>query len=135
MGLKWHRPVGLKLEIVSAYESAERGARGEVLRRYGVDRGSVARWAFARDNEEFGPSPTGHRVLGRAMTPRTQSAEIARLRKELAKALADRDILEAALVSVGKAHALLERLAESAEPEPLQPASRKPLSRNSLPPD
>lgn len=67
------------------------------------------------------------------MTPKRQSAEIARLRRELAKAQADQEILKAALESAGKAHALLEKLAESAEPDPLKPKFERPQSPNSSP--
>ncbi|MEV7649758.1 hypothetical protein [Arthrobacter sp. NPDC089319] len=69
------------------------------------------------------------------MTPNRQSAEIARLRRELAKAQADREVLNAALESMGKAHALLEKLAESAEPEPLKDTSETTPSPDSSTPD
>jgi hypothetical protein len=69
------------------------------------------------------------------MTPKKQSAEITRLRRELAKAQADREIMAAALESLGKAHALLEKLSESAEPEPLRTRSEKPPSPTSSPTD
>lgn len=119
------RTVAEKMAILAEFEEAPHGERGAVVRRHGVAKSTVARWAFARDNDEFGPSATGARVPGRAVTPRRQSAEIARLRRELAKAQADQEILRAALESTGKAHALLEKLAESAEPDPMQTASAK----------
>ena len=135
MGLKRHRTVGEKLEILAAYEEAARGTRGEVLRRFGTSRANLARWAFARDNGEFGPGPTGVRVAGARMTPRNQSEEIVRLRRELAKAQADQAVLSAALESLGKAHALLEKVAESAEPDALQRPSVKKPSPPSSPTD
>jgi hypothetical protein len=69
------------------------------------------------------------------MTPRSQSAEIVRLRRELAKAQADQAVLAAALESLGKAHALLEKVAESAEPDPLRTPSAKTPSPLSSPTD
>jgi len=130
-----HRLLAEKLEILEAYEDAPHGEKGEVLRRFGASRANLSAWAFARDHGEFGPSPTGHRVKGQAMTPKKQSAEIVRLRRELAKAQADREIMSAALESLGKAHALLEKLSESAEPEPLRTRSAKPPSPTSSPTD
>ena len=120
-----------KLEIVAEYEQAPHGMKGGVLRRHNTSQRTVSSWAYARDHQEFGPGPKGKRQAGKPMTPKTQSAEILRLRRELAKAQADREILKSALESMGKAHALLEKLAESAEPEPLQTPSQKPQSPTS----
>jgi transposase len=126
-----HRTVAEKMAILAEYEEAPDGQRGAVARRHGIARSTITHWAYSRDNDLFGPSPTGVRVEGRAVTPKRQSAEIARLRRELAKAQADQEILKAALESAGKAHALLEKLAESAEPDPLKDKSEKPQSPNS----
>lgn len=119
------RTVAEKLAIVAEYEECPPGERGAVLRRHRTDRSNVARWAYARDHDEFGPGPSGKRVAGQRMTPRRQSAEILRLRRELAKAQADREVLNDALETMGKAHALLEKLAESADYEPLKNNSGK----------
>jgi transposase len=125
-----------KLAIVAEYEEADRAGRGEVLRRHGLGRTTVARWSYSRDHGEFGPGRTGRRpAAGSAMTPRKQSEEIVRLRRELAKAQADRAIVDAALESLGKAHALLEKLSESAEDQPLQTRSEKTPPRPSSPTD
>ena len=129
------RTVADKMAILAEYEATPLGERGGVLRRHGLGSSTIGRWAYSRDHDEFGPSPTGARSAGQAVTPKRQSAEIARLRRELAKAQADQEILKAALESAGKAHALLEKLAESAEPEPLKPRSEKPASPTSSPPD
>ena len=74
------------------------------------------------------------------MTPKKQSAEIVLLRKQLARAQAETEIaranqhiLKVAIESLGKAHALLEELSESADiglnPDP----SKKPPSSTSSP--
>lgn len=129
------RSVEEKLEIVAEYEQAPRGRKGEVLRRYGTARATVANWAYLRDHDEFGPSRSGRRQRKpERMTPRPQSAEIARLRRQLAKAQAEQEVLKAALETVGKAHALLESISESAETEPLQqPPSERRRSGPSSP--
>ncbi|MDX2359141.1 hypothetical protein [Dietzia sp. PP-33] len=128
------RTVEEKLRIVAEYEAAPQGQRAVVARRNQVGLVTIHRWAHARDNDLFGPSATGWQGRG-AMTPKRQSAEIIRLRQELAKAQADQEILKAALESSGKAHALLERLAESAETEPLKKQSVARRSPTSSPTD
>lgn len=121
-----YRSVEEKLEIVAEYEEMAWGRKGEVLRRYRTTRATVANWAYLRDHDEFGPSRTGRRQRKpERMTPRPQSAEMARLRRQLAKAQADQEVLAAALETVGKAHALLESISESAEPAPLKQLSEK----------
>jgi transposase len=125
-----------KLAILERYEAAPRGGKGAVLREYGVSPNAIGNWAYARDHDEFAATPTGKKSSrSGAMTPKRQSAEIVRLRRELAKAQADQEILKAALESAGKAHALLEKLAESAEPVPLQTLSEKEQSKDSSPTD
>lgn len=118
--------VAEKLAIVAEYEEAPVEERGAVLRRHDTYKTTVARWIYARDHDQFGPGPKGKRQPGRSMTPRRQSAEIARLRRELAKAQADREVLDAALESLGKAHALLEKASESADPESLKSPTADP---------
>lgn len=125
-----------KFSILEKYEAAPHGEKGAVLREYGISGHAVRNWAYARDHDEFGATPTGNRSgSGGAMTPKRQNAEIVRLRRELARAQADQEVLKAALESAGKAHALLEKLAESAEPAPLQTRSGKRPSQASSPTD
>jgi transposase len=121
-----------KLVILERYEAAPRGRKGAVLREFGVSASAIGNWAYARDHDEFAATPTGIKSSrSGAMTPKRQSAEIVRLRRELARAQADQEILKAALESAGKAHALLEKLAESAEPAPLRTLSEKEQSKDS----
>ena len=56
-----------------------------------------------------------------AMTPKRQSAQIVRLRLELAKAQPDQEILNAALQALGKCTLWWRRPAESAEPPRCRP--------------
>lgn len=130
-----HKSLVEKFAILAEYEAAPHGQKGAVARGHGVSVAAISGWAYRRDHDLFGTSPTGVRAKGQAMTPKRQSAEIVRLRRELAKAQADQEILRAALESAGKAHALLEKLAESAEPQPLQTPSKKPPSPTSSPTD
>lgn len=131
------RSVAEKMEILAEYEAAPHGSKGEVVRRYNVGSSTIGTWAYARDHDEFGPGPKGNRSRKKrsAVTPNRQSAEIARLRRELGKSQADREILNAALESMGKAHALLEKLAKSAEPEPLKDAFGRTQSPDSSTPE
>lgn len=134
-----YRPLALKLQIVAEYETAPHGSKGAVARAHNVSLRQIHRWAYARDNGEFGPGPSGRRELPRNMTPKKQSAEIVLLRKQLARAQAeteiaraDQHILKAAMQSLGKAHALLEELSESADsPEKPAESKKQPSSTSS----
>lgn len=98
------------------------GAKGAVARRHGVAMGQVARWASYRD---AGVLETGLRKGWQArMTPRKESAEIGRLKAEIARLETERDrahrdrlVAEAAAEALGKASALLQLMLESAEPK------------------
>ena len=74
-----------KLSILEKYEVAPHGQKGAVLREYGVSGHAVKIWAYARDHDEFAATPTGKRSSrDGSMTPKRQSAEFVRLRRELA---------------------------------------------------
>jgi transposase len=103
-----------KRAIIAEYETAEHGAKGLVLRQYGLSSDRMRAWRSARDE---GVLEIGWR--GRAMkaTPRLESAEIERLRQEnlrlhaeLDRARKDIDDRQQALESLGKATALLHDL-------------------------
>ena len=125
-----------KREILEEYESARWGSKGAVLRRRQVSAHVVYRWASHRD---AGLLETGRRKGWQRMTPRGESAEIARLRAEVtqlkaevAKANRHRHVAEAAVEALGKASALLQVMLESAEPIP-DPSSPC-VSTSSAPP-
>ncbi|WP_299169990.1 hypothetical protein [uncultured Arthrobacter sp.] len=131
-----HKTLVEKLDIVAEYEAAPRNSRSAVLRKHNVSAASVRRWTYARNHDLFGPGEKGTRSQnGHSLTPKKQSQEIVRLRRELAKAQADNEIYQASLEAVGKAHALLEKLAESAEQEPLKDTFGNPVSQPSNPQD
>jgi hypothetical protein len=110
-----------KRMVVEEYESAPYGAKGAVLRRHGASPRQVRLWASYRD---AGVLESGLRKGWRGrMTPRTESAEIGRLRAEvkrleaeLVQARKDRWMAEAAAEALGKASALLQVMLEGAEP-------------------
>lgn len=129
------RTVAEKLVIVAEYEAAPHGEKGAVARRRGVDPRMIGRWAAARDQGDFGTGETGYRNQPSAVTPKRQSAEIGRLRAKLAAAEAENEILKSAIETVGKAHALLQTISESAEPEPLSMKSFRRPWRASPPTD
>ena len=107
-----------KLRIVEEYFSlTEHGARGALLRREGLYQSHLEKWRRALDRGRLASTPERPRVApaGQEIAPsaaeRRLLAENARLESELAKA-------KAVLAVVGKAHALLEILSESAEEQP-----------------
>ncbi len=102
-----------KASILAEYDSAERGQRGQILRREGLYSSHVIEWRRARDSgaqEALGQRPPAAR-----RDPR--DAQIAALTARAAKAEAELARSRAALDLVGKAHALLEMLSESADTE------------------
>ncbi len=114
-------PPAQKLEHLSAYEKAcERSEGGAYLRREGLYSSLISEWRRLRDAGVLEGKRPGARV-GR---PSAEQAEIGRLRRELADRERRLATTETALEIMGKAHALLEQISESAETE--QPAPRRP---------
>ena len=110
-----------KLAMVAEYDAATApGARGALLRREGLYQSHISKWRTARDQgsltrKEKKPAPdTGSspsRVTGESAQTRKLRAENERLTAELEKTRAVVEIL-------GKTHALLEMLSESADQPP-----------------
>ena len=104
-----------KLRIVEEYFSlTEHGARGALLRREGLYQSHMEKWRRALDRGRLSSTPEravvapAGQAVAQSAAERRLLAENARLESELAKA-------KAVLAVVGKAHALLEILSESAE--------------------
>lgn len=97
-----------KAAILAEYDSAERTERGVILRREGLYSSHLAEWRKAAEagaQAGLGPAAKDRRDRDiAALTARAEKAEA-----ELART-------KAALDLVGKAHALLETISESAEP-------------------
>ena len=103
-----------KLDILAEYDAAAPAARGVLLRREGLYSSTLSEWRKARDSGAL----TG---LAPAARPSKASVEQRELAKATARAeRAERELAKtkAVLEIVGKAHALLEMLSESADTEP-----------------
>ena len=97
-----------KAAILAEYDNAERTERGVILRREGLYSSHLAEWRKAAE--------AGAQVgLGPATQDR-RDRDIAALTARAEKAEAELARTKAALDLVGKAHALLETISESAEP-------------------
>jgi transposase-like protein len=109
-----------KLAHLAAYEQAlQVGDGGAYLRREGLYSSLISEWRKQRDAGVLDGKPAGAKV-GKLTA---EQAEIARLKRELDKTTKRLATTEAALQIMGKAHALLESLSESAEP-PAKPTRR-----------
>jgi transposase len=112
-----------KLAHLAEYEAAcANGEGGAYLRREGLYSSLISEWRRLRDAGLLEGKPPGAKV-GR---PSTEQAELARLRRRLAEAERRLSTTETALEIMGKAHALLEQISESAETErPEQPRRKR----------
>jgi transposase-like protein len=101
-----------KLEHVQAYEAAcEWSQGGAYLRQRGLYSSLIFEWRRLRDAGLLEGKAVGA-ALGR---PSAEQAEIARLRRQLAESQRRLATTETALEIMGKAHALLEQISESAD--------------------
>jgi transposase-like protein len=102
-----------KLAILTAYDEAtELGAKGALLRPEGIYSSQITEWKKAREAGSLaalGAKPRGVRS--------TDAKEADRLRKKNKRLEAELKKTRTALDIVGKAHALLEMLSESADTE------------------
>jgi transposase-like protein len=121
-----------KLRMVAEYDRASvPGERGGLLRREGLYHSHIIEWRKARDAGTLVAGPVADQPddrSGEAGTersapqrrrrgkPTTEQAEVERLRRQNEKLVRDLARTQAALDIMGKAHALLELLSESAEP-------------------
>lgn len=103
-----------KMQHLAAYEAAcagGDGGGGAYLREEGIYSSQVTQWRQLRDAGLLAGKKPGEKV-GR---PTPAQAEIARLTRELQIAHRRLATTEAALGIMGKAHALLEQITESAD--------------------
>ena len=111
-----------KLAHLQAYEAAcANGEGGAYLRREGLYSSLISEWRRLRDAGVLEGKAPGSRV-GRL---NADQAELARLRRELAEAERRLATTETALEIMGKAHALLEQISESAATEQPERPRRK----------
>lgn len=115
-----------KLRMVAEYDRATHGERGALLRREGLYHSHIIEWRKARDAGTLvarraaeQPEAIQDKQTGRAAPRRrrgtAEHAELERLRRQNEKLAKDLARTQAALEIMGKAHALLELLSESAE--------------------
>lgn len=105
-------PAAYKARILAEYDQAGQGERGALLRREGLHTSHISDWRKAQRkgaDRELAEKPAGR--PGRS----AQEVENERLRGENEKLAAELARTRAALEVVGKAHALLELLSESAD--------------------
>ena len=107
--------------------SSTPGERGGLLRREGLYHSHIIEWRKARDAGTLVARPGAERseprqgkdeqaAPRRRRGPTGEQAEVERLRRQNEKLARDLARTQAALDIMGKAHALLELLSESAEP-------------------
>jgi transposase len=107
-----------KLAILADYErlSAD-GAKGALLRREGLHTSQIVEWRRARAAGRFGAVIGPEGATG-ASRPAAGSAALAKANRRAERAEAELAKTRLALEIMGKAHALLEMLAESADTDP-----------------
>jgi transposase len=108
-----------KLAMVAAYESAPNGEKGALLRREGLYSSHIIEWTRARDAGLLGKPEGWETGSGAAEAGRSKKSseqiELEKLRRQNEKLQADLKKTRMALDIMGKAHALLEELSESAD--------------------
>jgi len=105
-----------KSRILAEYDTApDAAARGAVLRRERLYGSHILDWRKARDAGATAGLTDRRQAAARA-AEKAENAELARLRRENARLQVELSKTRTALSIMGKAHALLELLSESAEP-------------------
>jgi transposase-like protein len=97
------------LALLSAYETCDSGKKGEFARREGIYSSQLTEWRRARD--------AGTLQARESTSSRRDQREFDKLEKRNKKLEAELERTRLALDIVGKAHALLEKLSESADNE------------------
>lgn len=133
MSVKTLFTVEQKREIVAAYEDAPWGSRAAVLPTGGVTRHQMREWRAARDAGLLEVGATPRLVV---TTPRSESAELTRLRQEIIRLEADvvaahqlADDRQFALDTLGKATALLHALVSGKSATVISPAAPSTRSK------
>jgi len=111
-----------KAEIVGEYEAAPHGEKSGVLRREGLYHSHIKEWASARDAGALS-GLTDARTWAKRPHKSAPPGENARLRAENARLAAQLTQTRTALDIMGKVHALLETLSESADNPTSSPRS------------
>ncbi len=103
-----------KLQHLAGYEQAREGGEGgggAYLREQGIYSSQITAWRQLRDSGVLAGKQAGEKVA----RPTADQLEIARLTRDLEAARRRLATTDAALSIMGKAHALLEQISESAD--------------------
>ena len=106
-----------KAKILAEYEAAPDGEKGSVLRREGLYSSQITEWRQARDAGARSGLEPGARKPKRTAT----EVELAKLKAKHERTEAELARTRLALDIMGKASALLESLAESADTDKQSP--------------
>jgi transposase len=103
-----------KLRIVAEYDAAPKGEKGAVLRRERLYDSHIQEWRAARDAGALDALVDRRTSPARPKKP-PQAAEVEQLQRKIARLEKEVARKDAALEVLGKTHALLEMLSESAD--------------------
>ena len=118
-----------KARILDEYESApDAAARGAILRRERLYGSHILDWRKARD-AGAAAGLTDRRQSAARAAKKAENAELARLQRQNARLQAELAKTQTALEIMGKAHALLELLSESADTAPMSNLSSSRRAR------
>jgi transposase len=104
-----------KLATVTEYENAPNGEKGAILRREGLYSSHIIEWTRARDAGVLSGDPAESVGPGKRAKKSAELIELEKLRRRNEKLESDLTKTRLALSIMGKAHALLEELSESAD--------------------
>jgi transposase-like protein len=104
-----------KLAMVAEYENAPNGEKGAILRREGLYSSHIVEWTRARDAGVLSGNPAESPAPATRAKKSVELIELEKLHRRLEKLESDLTKTRLALSIMGKAHALLEQLSESAD--------------------
>jgi transposase-like protein len=104
-----------KLKIVAEYEAAGHGQGAAVLRREGLYHSHLLEWRAARDAGALTALGARRSATSEGRRRSAEAGEAERLRRQNARLEAELAKTKTALEIMGKAHALLGLLSESAD--------------------
>jgi len=103
-----------KLRIVAEYDAAPTGEKGAILRRERLYHSHIIEWRAARDAGAMA-TLVDKRTSPARPKRAAEQAELERLRKKVARLEKEGAQKDAAVELLGKAHALLQLLSQSAD--------------------
>jgi transposase len=104
-----------KRAMVAEYENAPNGEKGAILRREGLYSSHIIEWTRARDAGALTGGAAESATPVKRVRKTAEGVELEKLRRQNTKLAADLRKTRMALDIMGKAHALLAELSESAE--------------------